>query len=66
MALVVVEAVLAGIKPLAADDGIRTSTGGKCGFGASTPLLTRASPMHFSRAKGGSAVLLNLVKLVGP
>ena len=40
-----VEAVSAGIKP---DDSMRISTGGKCDFSASAPLLTRASPMHFS------------------
>ena len=66
MALIVdVEAVLAGIKPSATDDSMCTSTGGKCGFGALMPLLTRASPMHFLRAvKRDSAIMPKLVKLV--
>ena len=66
MALIVVEAVSAVIESPAVDDRMRISTGGKCGFDASAPLLTRASPMHFSGAKRGLATLLNLVKLVGP
>ena len=45
--LTVVEAVPAGIKSPAADDSMRTSTGGKCGFGASAPFLARTSPMFF-------------------
>ena len=34
-------------------------------LGASAPLLTNESLVHFSRAKGGSAILPKLVKLVG-
>ena len=67
MSLIIVEAVLASIKSPVAGDGIRTSTVGKCGFGASTPLLTRASPMHFSGDnKRGLAAMPKLAKLVGP
>ena len=66
MVPIIVEAVSVGIKPPVVDDSMRTSTGGKCGFDASASLLTRSSPMHFSGPKRGSAVLLNLVKLVGP
>ena len=67
MAFLVVEALPAGIKLPAADDIMRTFTSGKCGFGASAPLLTEASPMHFSGANiRGSAILPKLVKLVGP
>ena len=65
MVLSVVEALPAGSKPSAADDSIWTSAGGKCGFGASAPSLTRASPIHFSGAKRDSAILPKLVKLVG-
>ena len=64
--LIVVETVPAGIKPPAADDSMCTSTGGKCGSGASAPSLTRASPMHFLEVKRGSAILPKLVTLVGP
>ena len=50
MALIVGEAVPAGMKPPAVDDGMRNSTGGKFGFSASAPLLISASPMHFAGA----------------
>ena len=67
MVLIVVEAVPAGSKPPAADGSMRTSTGGKCGFGTSAPSLTRASLVHFSGAiKRGSAIMPTLVKLVRP
>ena len=65
MVLSVVEAVPASSKPPAVNDSMRASTGGRYGFGASAPLLTRAASMHFSRA-GGLASLLKLVKLVRP
>ena len=39
MALIVVEAVAADIEPPAADDSMHTSTGEKCGFGASAPFF---------------------------
>ena len=51
MVLIVVEAIPAGIKQPAADDSMRTSTDGKCGFGASAPLWTRSSPMLFREPK---------------
>ena len=67
MALIVVEAVLADNKPPVVDDSMRTSTGGRCGFGASASLLIKASSMHFSGAnKRGSAIIPKLVKLIGP
>ena len=66
MILSVVEAAPASSKPSAADDSIRTSAGGRYGFGASAPSLTRALLMHFSGAERGSAILPKLVKLVGP
>ena len=67
MTLIIVEAVPVGIKPPAAGDSMRTSTCGKCGFGTSAPLLTRASPVHFPAAtKRGFAIMSKLVKLVGP
>ena len=37
MVLIAVGTVPAGSKPPAADDSMRTSTGGRCGFGASAP-----------------------------
>ena len=37
----------AGSKPPAAVDSMHTSTGGRCSFGTSAPLLTRAPRMHF-------------------
>ena len=40
MVLVVVEAMMANSKLPAADDSMRTATGGKYGFGASAPSLT--------------------------
>ena len=40
MALIAVEAVPEGSKPPAADGSMCTSTGGRCGFGASAPSLT--------------------------
>ena len=55
MVFIVVEAVLASSKPPPADDGMRTSSSGRYGFGASAPLLMRAPPMYFSGA-GGSAI----------
>ena len=64
--LVAVDVVPVGNRPSAADDSIHPSTGGKCGFGFSAPLLTKASPMHFSGARGGTAILTMLVKLIGP
>ena len=66
MALVAVEAVPTDSEPPTLDDNMRTSTGGRLGFGASAPLLTKTSPMHFSGARGGSATSSKLVKLVGP
>ena len=65
MVLIVVEAVRASSKPPLADDSMRTSTGGRYCFGAAVTSLTRAPPMHFSGA-GGSTILPNLVKLIGP
>ena len=62
MDLIVLEVTPAGSKPPAADDSMRTSTSGRCGFGASAPFSTRASSLHIERA-GGSAIL---PKLVGP
>ena len=50
MTLIVGEAGPAGMKPPTVDDVLRTSTGGTFGFGASAPLLIRASPMHFAGA----------------
>ena len=62
-----VETMSAEIKPPAVDDNMRTSTGGRCGFGVSAPLLIRASSMPFSGVfKSGSAIMPKLVKLVGP
>ena len=67
MVLITVEAVPIGSKPAAVDGSMRTSRGGRCGFDASAPSLTRASPMHFSGAiKRGSVIMSKLVKLVGP
>ena len=43
MVLSVAETLPASGKPLAANISMRTSTGGRCGFGASVPTLTRAS-----------------------
>ena len=63
--LIAVEAIPAGSKPSAADDSMRTSIVGRCGFDASATLLTRASPMHFLEARG-SAFMPKLVKLIGP
>ena len=54
MIISVVEAVPTSSKPPAADDVMRTSMGRRCGFGASVPLLTRASPMPFSGARGSA------------
>ena len=65
MSLIAVETVLVGSKPPAVDDSLRTSMGGRCGFGVLASLLTRASPSHFSGA-GGSGNMPKLVKLVGP
>ena len=67
MVLIAVKAMPAGGKPPAVDGSMRTFTGGRCGFGASVPSLTRASPMHFSGAvKNDSAIMPKLVKHVGP
>ena len=66
MGLTVVEAVPADSKPPAVDDSMRTSTGRKYDFGASAPLLTRTSPMHFYGAKRGSVVRPKLAKHVWP
>ena len=66
MVLIAVKAVPAGSRPQAADDSMRTSTGERCGFGASAPSLTKELKMHFSGARGGWAILPKLVKLVGP
>ena len=66
MGLIVVEAVPASSKPPAAGDSMRTSTDGRYGFGASAPSLTGASPMPFSGAERGSALLSKLVKFAGP
>ena len=60
-----VKAVPAGSELPAAKNSIRTSIGGRYGFDALAPLLTRALPMHFSGARG-SAIMPKLVKLVGP
>ena len=64
MALIVGEALPAGMKPPAVDDGMRTSTGGKFGFGASASLLCvtkcilRKPPNGFSyHAKAGQTRL---------
>ena len=67
MVLIAVEAVPGGSKSPASDGSMRTSTGGRCGFRASVPSLTRALPMHFLEVvKRGSAIMPKLVKLVGP
>ena len=58
------EAMPASSKPPAADDSMRTSTGRRCGFGASAPSLTRAPSMNFLGARC-SNILPKLVKLVG-
>ena len=50
MALIVIEAVPARSKPPSVDGSMHTSSGGRCGFGASAPSLTRVLPMHFSGA----------------
>ena len=50
MAFNAVEAMPTGSKLPAVDDSIRTSMGGRYGFDALAPLLTRALPMYFSRA----------------
>ena len=63
MVLSGIEAVPTSDNPPAVGDSMRTSTGGKCGFGTSAPSLTRPSPMQFSGARG-SAILPKLVKLV--
>ena len=63
MILIAVETVPAGSKPPAADDSMRVSMGGRCGFGASELLLTRASPMHVSEVRG-PAIMPKLAKLV--
>ena len=55
MVLSDVKAVMVSSKPPMADDSMRTSTGGRCGFGASAPSLTRASPMHFLETREGPA-----------
>ena len=64
--LIIVEARPAGSRLPAADDSMLTSKGGKYGFGASAPSLTRASLMNFSGARRSSAILSKLVELVGP
>ena len=67
MVLIVVGVVPAGSKPPEADDSMRTSTGGRCGFGASAPLLSRAAHMYFLGAiKRGSAIMPKLINFVGP
>ena len=53
MVLCDVEAVPGSSKPPAADDSMRTSTGGKWSVGALTPSLIRAAPMPFSGATEG-------------
>ena len=59
--LTAVKAMPAGSRPPAADDSVRISTGGRYGgFGASGPLLTKPSLMHFSGVKGSSAILPKL------
>ena len=65
MALITVEAESAGSKLPAADNSTRTYMGGRYGLGASAPLLTRTSPMHFA-GPVSSAMMLKLIKLVGP
>ena len=60
-----IEPVTAGSEISAVDNSIRTSMGGRYGFDALAPLLTRALPMHFSGARG-SAIMPKLIKLVGP
>ena len=51
MVLIVIEAVPAGIKSPAADDSMRTSTGGECGFGASAPSLIRVTDAFLESQK---------------
>ena len=63
MVIIAVETVSAGSKPPAVDDSMRTSMGGRCGFG-SAPSSTRASSMKFERARS-SAVVLKLVNSSG-
>ena len=62
MVLNAVEAVPVGSELPAADNSMRTFMGGRYGFDALAPLLTRALPMHFSGARG-SAIIPKLVKL---
>ena len=67
MVLIAVKTVPTSIKPKAVDGSMHTSKGGRCGFGTSAPLLTRASPTHFPGAfKRGSPTMPRLVKFVGP
>ena len=66
MVLVAVEAMTAGSRSSVSNDSMCTSTGGRCSFGTSAPSLTKASRMHFSGAKEGSATLPKLAKLFGP
>ena len=67
MVLIALEAVPVGNKPSAADGSMRTLTGERWGFGASAPSLARAPSIHFSVSiKRGSAIMMKLVKLVGP
>ena len=47
MVLSNVEAVPASSEPTAADDSMRSSSGGRGGFGALELLLTRASQMYY-------------------
>ena len=65
MVLNAVEAVPVGSELPAADNSMRTFMGGRYGFDALAPLLTRALPMHFSGARG-SAIIPKLVKLGRP
>ena len=66
MILIDVETIPAGIKPPAADNSMCIFTGEKWDFGVSVHLFTTASPMHFSGAKRGSAIMPKLGKHVGP
>ena len=64
MAISVVEAVPASSKPSAADDSMRTFTGGRHEFGVSAPSLNRVPSTIFSGARKGSVISPNMVKNV--
>ena len=64
MVLSIVAAVPVSSKPPAVDVSMRTSTGGRCGSGASTPSSTRASPTPLLGARGSVDSSPKLVKRI--